>query len=486
VLSTISRQYEWKKLAAILWGLASSLAFAPLHLIPLFCWGLHRLLATLEKDANLTGAFWHGWLFGCGYFLGNCYWLYYPITLERHWLAPLLAPFIMLMAVAFLALHIGFAALLTASCRKIFPGKFFCTLIFSLCWVLLEYGKEFLSLGFPWNPVGYTLAFATPLLQLVSIGGSHIFGFWTLLLYSSPHVLEKHHRRQYIYYGLLLLIPLAFGLGRLALAPTEPPRLHLRLVQPHISLRDKIDQDHDDEILQKLLALSSLEDQKTYPVVWPETAAPGLFSTHQQPAYYPQLLQKLGNSKILLTGAIRLETNTSHIYNSLLIIGNNGILDYYDKYHLAPFGEFIPLKTFFFQTISLNFLPLPHTLRIKILRILEQYEDFTRANQRHKLLNPGHNLPSLSPLICYEALFTGAANRNAKFLLNITNDDWLGHAGPFHQHWSALKFRALETHRSVLRVANSGISGVIDAYGRVLVKTKIGIPTVLDVEVPLY
>jgi apolipoprotein N-acyltransferase len=281
-----------------------------------------------------------------------------------------------------------------------------------------------------------------------------------------------------------------FGTLRLASPPPEPlAGVKVRLMQPNIAQDDRFSPQYKDEIVADYLKLS---DRSTGPdhtglsdvtlLVWPESAFPFILTED------PQALSTIGNAlpsgTTLVTGAARVGEAPeapgvpAHpgFYNSILVIARGGIiLDTYDKVHLVPFGEYLPMESFFRQFGLHHFVHVPGGFE---------------KGAVHSLLNlPG--LPSAAPLICYEAIFpeetVPAALPDALrpgFLLNVTNDAWFGRtAGPY-QHFAQARLRSIEQGLPLLRAANTGISAIIDAYGRVLEELPLQEEGVLDGTLP--
>jgi apolipoprotein N-acyltransferase len=237
-----------------------------------------------------------------------------------------------------------------------------------------------------------------------------------------------------------------------------------------VAEKEKIGGEWLEKSLKEILDLS-LEnaDQIDY-LVWPESALP-------QPIFYGEknrilkiIGDRIGRDRTLITGALRIEGTSQKIYNSLVVLRNSEIVDYYDKYHLAPFGEFIPFSNIF-----------------KFMTSLTGIGNFSKARIKNKIIKIDDRFPLFSPSICYESIFIDSVNKKkgARLIVNITNDAWLGRTSGPYQHFAALKFRALENHLPAIRVANSGISGIIDKHGRVLKKIGLGKRGILDVSLPI-
>ncbi|MDR2777359.1 MAG: apolipoprotein N-acyltransferase [Rickettsiales bacterium] len=467
--TTAPRTGRWSGLFCS--GLASSLAFAPLYLFFIFFFSLNLLLESLDSSRSSKEALLSGWIFGFGYFMGNCYWFYSPLLVEPVKYAWLI-PFALTLIPSFLACYIALTTLSTWLLRKFIENRFYITVVFAIFWTVFEIARGILATGFAWNLVGYSLAFCPLLLQTVSIFGSHLFGFLLLILYSSPYPLKRREYRRYsVFYCSVLLLLVGFGLVRLKNAGQIQSSYLVRLVQPNLAQEAKMDGEQFDDIVEDMLNISLEGAEGIDYIVWPETALPHPISFGGKNRILQIIGDRFGKSRVLVTGALRIERACPEIFNSLIVIRDSKIVDYYDKYHLAPFGEFIPFSDLF-----------------TFLTAITGIGNFSRARVKGKLIEIDSRFPIFSPSICYESIFIDSVNRGggARLIVNVTNDAWLGRTSGPYQHFNALRFRALESHMPAIRVANSGISGVVDKYGRVLRKTKLGRREVIDVRIPLY
>jgi len=205
-------------------------------------------------------------------------------------------------------------------------------------------------------------------------------------------------------------------------------------------------------------------------VIWPETAVPYYLSDSSE--LRVALSKLVPPDGLLISGALRRSvdsTNRPQLWNSLHALAPDAsLVATYDKHHLVPFGEYVPLR---------NVLGLS--------KLVHGDVDYSSGPGPRTLLLPG--LPPMSPLICYEGIFPGdvidSANR-PEWLLNVTNDGWFGNtAGPY-QHFQAARLRAIEEGLPLVRAANTGISAVVDAHGRIVGKLALGTEGVLDAALP--
>lgn len=457
-----------KYLKLFIFGAMSSLAFAPFYLFVIFFFSLYYLLNELKSFHSLKQSFYTGWWFGFGYFVGNCYWYCHSLLLEplKHaWLIP----FAISIIPAYLACYIGFTTFCTYFVinRYVIKNKFFITIIFSFSWVFFEYLRGIVFTGFPWNLVCYCLGFSSLLIQSVSLWGCYIFSFFLLTIFTCFWVLrDKRYKMYSLYYIVLILFIILFGFIRLKNAEVNFSTYKVRIVQPNTPLKEEYifsPKERLNNLINK--SLENIGNIKY--IIWPESALPDYILTYQNNGMPDYIGEKLGD-KILITGGLRVDEQKNKIYNSVFVIDNGKVLDYYDKYNLVPFGEFIPFR---------KMLPFINTIASGM--------DLSKTETRRKIIKIDDNFPIFSPNICYESIFSSSINKNADLIINFTNDFWFGNTSGPYQHFDALKFRVLENSIPAIRVANSGISAVIDKYGRVVKKTKLGESAILDVEIEL-
>jgi len=270
---------------------------------------------------------------------------------------------------------------------------------------------------------------------------------------------------------LLILIPAAAGAIRLHLLPGETTDTWLRLVQPSIPESLKWDPAAADANFHRLAELSSgPAEHKLAAVLWPEAAA--TFLLDRDAAHRDAIAAIAPRQGYVITGALRANPppgGVSQIWNSIEAIdGGGAIRAHYDKAHLVPFGEYVPLREWLPikkitpGTIDLSAGPGPQTIALT-------------------------GLAPFSPIVCYEAIFPGAVvDRHLRpaWILNLTNDAWYGRSSGPYQHFAIARTRAVEEGLPLVRVANNGISGVIDAAGRVVARTSLDSVGFADVALP--
>ncbi len=435
-------------------GALAALALPPLHLLPLL-WPAFGLLLWLARRAGGAGrALALGWCFGLGWYALGVYWVGHAFLVDaaRHgWVMP----FAVLGLAGGMALFIAPVAWAAWLCRA---RPWTAALALAAAWALSEWLRGWVLTGFPWNPLGSVWAFAAWPLQAAAVVGVLGLGLATLLAALLPFALPRW--RGIGLAAAILLVVLLPGWWRLAAAPApgarDLPGITLRLVQGNIPQAEKWLSDRRAGHLLDYLELSTGPGfAEVSHVIWPETAVPFFLSLESQARRLAARAAPAGGA--LVTGALRsprAET-AAPVFNSLHVIDPGGeILATYDKAHLVPFGEYFPGRDW----------PLIEALGLTGLAAGSR--DISAGQDRRPIEIPG--LPPAAVLICYEAIFSGAVVHGARpgLLLNVTNDAWFGTSGGPHQHFAAARLRAVEEGLPLIRAANTGISAVIDPYGR--------------------
>lgn len=489
-----------RALIAFLAGAAGALALPPIGFFPAMIvpmtigvWlidgcGASGAGRVSTRGARLRSAGIVGWQLGFGYFVAGLYWLGSAFLVEPDkfaWALPLGVFGLPAVLAVFTAFGFMVAALLwRPGWRRLFA--------FGFGLGLAEILRGLLFTGFPWNAYGMALAQAVVLAQLASLIGLYGLTLATIVLAACPATLvdppTRRSPRAPSLVALATLVAIAgYGALRLGGAKVEmTPNVRLRIMQPNLAQDAKFRPAAGTEILRNYLELS---DRSTSPataglasvthLIWPESPFP--FALNREPQALSLIASALAGKTILLTGAIRLEEQgrgPAKAYNSLLAIDSSGkILSSYDKVHLVPFGEYLPASDLMRALGLRQFIALPG--------------GFDKGGMRRAMSAPG--LPPFQPLICYEAIFPGEATPSAEggaagerpaFLLNVTNDGWFGQtAGPY-QHFAQARLRAVEEGLPLVRAANTGVSAVVDPYGRTLKSLPLGVAGVLDSELP--
>ncbi len=460
----------WRRaLAAVLAGAALALGQAPVDWPLAVFLALPVLLHLMDGTGGWRGAFSLGWLAGAGYFAGTLFWIIEPFLIDvaRHgWMAP----FALIGMAGGLAL---FWAAAFALARRMWPAGPARVLVLAAVWTLAEYARSTILTGFPWALIGYVWV-ETPVIQVAALTGPHLLGFLTLLAGLLPGLGSFRHA------GLAgVLVALGWGWGHWQLAQPLPPRAEpviVRLVQPNADQREKWDAARQAEFQRRLLDASAAPGSELGTpdvTIWPETAVP--FVLGFAPAEQAGAGASVGPDGRLILGIRRAEPLDEgwDWYNSLVVLDPRGTAQaVYDKHHLVPFGEYIPLAR------RLAVLGLPGTATLT-------GTGFAAGPGPEVVAVEG--LPPFLPLICYEAIFPqglSVPGPRPDWLVQVTNDAWFGTVSGPYQHLAQARVRAIEQGLPLARAANTGISAMIDPRGRILASMALGETGHLDVALP--
>jgi apolipoprotein N-acyltransferase len=377
-------------------------------------------------------------------------------------------PFVVLGLPAVLAIYTGLVALIAWKGRDHLERA----LLFALAWSCAEWVRGHFLTGLPWNLIGYGWAGSDAMLQLASLVGAYGVGLFVIVTACLPAAMaDARWRRRWAAPAIALAVPVvvwAGGAARLPDTPAADSGVGIRVVQSDVLQKEKWAPEFQQRNLQQFLDLSRRDrpDWVSH-IIWPETAATFFLST--APELRRLLATVVPPGGVLLTGAPRHESNPYRLRNAMVAIDAAGrIVGHYDKFHLVPFGEYVPLA---------EYLPLT--------KITEGGTGYTPGPGPRTLRLPG--LPPVGPLICYEVIFPGhivAPEDRPDWLLNLTNDAWYGKSAGPHQHLAQSRVRATEEGVPMIRAAYSGISAVIDPYGRILRRLGLGEAGTIDARLP--
>jgi apolipoprotein N-acyltransferase len=492
--------WGWRRLTlAGLAGAASALALAPLHLLAVLFITLPVLVWLVDGTAArgpggqrtawpaVREAFFVGWSFGFGYFLAGLYWVGFALLVDAEqyaWALPL----------AVVALPAGlalFVALACALARLAWGGGYRRVVALAAAWTACEWLRSEILTGFPWNLIGQTLAGSDALIQPAAYVGDLGMSALVMLTAAAPATLtDRSRERTFLsrtlpsWLALLVLAGLWIAGAERARGGDEGtvPGVALRIVQPNIDQSAKWDPANRSPSIALYLELS---DSATSPdrmgisevthLIWPETALPVLLTN--EPQILAQIAALLPDQSHLVTGALRAEPASAgpdaRYYNSVVVIDGKGrVSSLYDKRRLVPFGEFLPFQSWL--------------ERLAITQLTGVVGGFTAGGRGHGLM-PAGAVPRFAPLICYEIVFTGdlfADGARPGWIVNVTNDAWFGNTSGPWQHLAQARLRAVEQGLPVIRAANTGISAVIDARGRIRHILGSGRRGVIDASLP--
>ena len=472
-------------------GLGSACAMPPQSFWPAVFIGLSVLYMCHAGAVTLRTAFLQGFVFGLGYFLTGLWWIGNALLVEGNefrWVWPLSVIGLPSLLSLFTGLGTMAATVLSRKVKSHSIGPF---LIFTAMLSLSEWVRGHIFTGFPWNLYGYAWSDVLPVAQTASLTGSYGLTVLTVLwgglggfVFVHRKALGRQHIGLVLCCAILLISAILYGHLRLQNNPTAfYDGVALHIVQPNIRQDQKWKTERIVPNFEKHLELSrntspALADQNvTRILVWPETALPySLFYNETARQKIASMLQSYPGGAYLLSGLLDRQTSEQGTFyqNSMALFdpsGNHQVI--YSKSHLVPFGEYIPFQ---------DMIPI---------RPVAQFSGFTKGRGpqtvRHDVI------PAFSPLICYEIIFPGKTvnrkngNENRPgpaWIVNATNDAWYGiSAGP-HQHFSHIVFRAIEEGIPVIRSANTGFSGLSDAFGRIVVKSNLFQDAILESGLP--
>ena len=433
-------------------GALAALGHAPLYLWPLTLLGLAVVLRMATKGV------WLGLLGGMGYGAVALSWITEPFMVEAEtygWMAPF--------ALFFMALGLGifWAAATWASRRALGPTRYG----LAVALTATEYLRGHILTGFPWAMPGHVWI-STPVAQLGAFVGPTGLTLATLLLAAA---LSELRPRPALTAALGLGALWAYGLSILSHPMPPNTGATLRLVQPNAEQRLKWDATMARTYFDRLLAATAAAPKPDL-VIWPETSLPYLLDRHPELAL---MISEAAQGVPVALGAQRSEG--PRFWNSLTVITAGGAIGpQYDKHHLVPFGEYVPLGDLTYDLFAIGAFAS------------KEGAGYT-AGPGAAVLDFGPKLGRALPLICYEAVFpqdVNAAPERADWLLQITNDAWFGTlSGPF-QHADQARMRAIEQGLPLVRVANTGVTAVYDARGRITASLPFGVEAHLDTALP--
>jgi apolipoprotein N-acyltransferase len=496
----------WRRNAlAMVAGAVGGLAMAPADLVVALIVPMTIAVWLIDGTAEGRGRFsraaiWAaavvGWWWGFGYFLAGLWWLGAAFLVEADkwaWAMPLGIVGLPACLALFPALGFALARLLWS------PGG---ARILALAFGLgtSEWLRGHLLSGFPWNSFGMAFGGQLVLAQAAAVVGLYGLTILAVALCASPATLvdelaavpfTKRPPIKFLSVFIAGIAALALaGFGALRLAAGAVPTVagvRLRIMQPSLLQDDKFRPENRDAIVANYLSLS---DRATSPnatgiadvtqLIWPESAFPFILSRDAQAL--ARIGAALPAGTTLITGAARLEAAPAEasgrrFFNSIEVVQSGGTIgDTYDKVHLVPFGEYLPVSALLRAIGLQQFVHIPG--------------GFEAGTHRKALSVPG--LPPVVPLVCYEVVFSGEVmpegfnrpNNRKGLFLNLTNDGWFGHTPGPYQHLAQARLRSIEEGLPMVRAANTGISAVIDPYGRILASLPLGVADVLDSPLP--
>lgn len=430
------------------------------------------------KDAQPKEGFKLGFLTGLIAHVGIFYWIAY-VVIQYGYLPIYVGISAMLLLAAYLSLYTACFAMGIVFLR----GKGIPLFLSApLLWTILEYLRSHLLTGFPWENLAYSQYLYRNIIQISDIMGTYGISFTIVLINAVLYdLLSVRYQKRFLFAEAVtacIMITLIFTYGHfrteaIAELMKKAPRIEVSLVQGNIDQNLKWNSLYQLQTIDiyRFLSLKSVHSRGGL-IIWPETAAPFYFQQRDQMQEAVVDIAKTSGSALLF-GSPSYEREKAHIsyMNSAFLLKPDGtLIGRYDKVHLVPYGEYVPLRRYF---------PF-------IGKLVTGVGDFKPGKGFYPLAINGHRL---GVLICYEGIFPEAARdykrEGAKLLVNITNDAWFGRTSAPIQHLSMTVFRAIENRLYLVRAANTGISAIIDPTGEIISRTGLFERTVLKGDVKI-
>lgn len=447
--------------------------FPTFDFYPLAWFALVPFLASLWGKGPKE-AFKAGILLGLFYFFGTTYWIYHSIS--HYGGIPLVLSLALVFLLSFyLSLYTGLFGLLFS--MKIVSTKLPALLLAPVFWTTLEFARSYALTGFPWSSIGYSQYKFLYGIQFADITGIYGVSFIVVAVngaIADLFILRKRRQRMPLFptfhtiigYSLLAVLFMSvFSYGYWRMNQQRPGNaVRASIIQGNIEQDKKWEPAYQETVisLYKELTLKSLENSPSL-IIWPETSLPFYFGYDKTRSADLAAFQQQLNA-YLLVGSVIVKTppadsDPAHLTNSAVLFDKEGNPAYvYDKIHLVPFGEYVPLRGLLFF----------------VNKLVAGIGDFVPGD---KLTRADTDLGSFGTYICYEIIFPGQVrklySKDGDFIVTITNDAWFGRTTGPYQHFSMAVLRAIENRKPVLRAANTGISGYIDSNGNIRSMTPI-------------
>ena len=431
---------------------------------PAWAWiALVPLLLSVVRARSAARGFTYGLVAGAVFFAGTIYWI--PRVMEEYGGLPLpLAWIVHLLLVAVLAMFpAAFGAALAVLARRHGAAALHAA---PALWVTSELGRIHLFTGFPWVLLGYSQTPVLPVAQLASLTGvlglSALVALVNATLAFAVETRGARRTRAVAASAAIVLAALGFGAWRLHADTLRSAGTPLRVaaVQGNIAQHDKWNPALREDIVAAYLGMTrEAAAEGASLVVWPEAATPFAFENDPLRAdVIRQVARETGSHLLLGTNHTRYD-GAPRYYNAAVMVDTAGATTgIYAKQHLVPFGEYVPLRRLLFFVSPL----------------VESVGDFSPGPGPRPLDMDG---TPVGAAICYEIIYPdlvrGFVTRGSRLLTTLTNDAWYGRTAAPYQHFQQATMRAIELGRYLVRAANTGISGVVDPYGRVVASTPL-------------
>jgi apolipoprotein N-acyltransferase len=468
-------------IAAVTSGILLILSFPSFDYYPLAWIAIVPLLVTL-LGKNTGASFILGMITGFVYFLGTVYFVSHSMHFYGN-LSVFVSVIILILLCIYLSVYIGlFSAFFNyISETSRVPALF----VAPVLWVSLEYLRTYALTGFPWALIGYSQYKFISLIQISDMTGVYGVSFLVAALngaFFDVAVSWPKRTGQMPLFGrwpmtvgigvlaLLLLASVIYGMGKLKNEFNTAQFVKASVVQGNIAQGIKWDSRFRSEVIEtyKRLTLTASSADPDI-IIWPESAMPFTFGNNK--ALTGEIIEFQKSIGVHLLFGSNTVKSVNRMSNSAVLLSPEGnVMSVYDKIHLVPYGEYVPLR---------SVLPFVNKLTAGI-------GDFIPGKEPSVMETP---FAKIGNLICFEIIFPGLvrkfADRGANMLITITNDAWFGRTSAPYQHFSMAVFRAVENRVPIARAANTGISGFIDSKGRIINQSDIFNETVLTEKLSL-
>ncbi len=443
-------------------GILGILGFAPFFITPALWAGFAVLFRLMNTAPTKKRVIWFAFVFGFGLGASSLSWVSNALLIDDGQFAVFI-PF----ALAGFGLLFGLFYAIPAWGASFFrPGypRLFAWVGF---FVIFEWVRSWFLTGFPWNLLGAVWTNYPPMLQSAAVWGIYGLSGITLIIFSLPAFWPRIRP----ILTAVIIIAVLYGAGFFRLYEAIPQNvwgITIRMVQPNIPQSLKWNPEHAQTALSTLINLSREKNDAVTHVIWPESAIPFLPDIHT--ADRLRLMSAVRQGGTLIAGSLRgANPAKRQLANSVFIFDDlSRIKGYYDKSHLVPFGEYVPLR---------DILPFD--------KIVPIGSDFIAGSGPRTTAIP--KAPPASILVCYEIIFPHAVvdeEHRPEWIINVTNDAWYGISPGPYQHLGIAQLRAVEEGLPVARATNNGISAMINPYGQIVASKPLGVQAVLDTPLP--
>jgi apolipoprotein N-acyltransferase len=451
-------------ISSFLLGFLLVFSYAPFQLWPITIFVLSALL-WLYSHAKITQPFKFGWVFGFGWFGSGISWVY--VSIDHFGGLPIVVSILLMMLLCgYLALFPALAFYLADKLNRRFntqQNALTFALFVCCCWPFTELLREYLLTGFPWLSLGYS-QINSPIKVLAPIIGEYGLSFTLWLIASIILALIVQPIKKHALFSFFILSVLLFTVSQIRWTVSTDKEVNVLLVQGNIKQSLKWEPEQQWPTLLAYLELTRQHFDADL-IIWPESAIPtieplalDILSSLNEEAQF--------HDTAIVTGIINYQQQSHRFFNSLIVLGKQFKDDTkpsyyyqsanrYNKHHLLPIGEFVPLQEWLRPIAPLFNLPM---------------SSFTRGHyQQPNLMANGYQI---LPLICFEIAFAPQLRANfspeTQLLLTVSNDAWFGDSHGPHQHMEIAQMRALEFGRPLLRATNNGITAVVNEQGEII------------------